>query len=51
MPSPVMAVSQLVFYIPCPFTESVDTVNPRYNDNICSQKCCHYNEFAVVKNL
>ena len=28
------------------------TVNPRscYNDSICSQRCCHYNEFAVVKN-
>ena len=27
------------------------TVNPRYNDRICSQRCCHYNEFAIVKNL
>ena len=26
------------------------TMNPRYNDSICSHKCCHYNEFAVVKN-
>ena len=26
------------------------TVNPRYNDSICSQSCCHLNEFAVVKN-
>ena len=28
----------------------VSTGNPRYNDRICSQRCCHYNEFAVVKN-
>ena len=28
-----------------------NTVNPRYNDNICSQRRCHYNEIAVVKNL
>ena len=27
-----------------------DTVNPRYSDNICSRKRCHYNEFAVVEN-
>ena len=26
------------------------TVNPRYNDSICSQRCCHLNEFAVVQN-
>ena len=26
------------------------SVKPRYNDRICSQRCCHYNEFAVVKN-
>ena len=24
-------------------------VNPRFNDNICFQRCCHLNEFAVVK--
>ena len=24
------------------------TVNPRYNDSICSQKMCYYNEFAVL---
>ena len=26
------------------------TVNPRYNDSICSKRYGHYNEFAVVKN-
>ena len=26
------------------------TVNPLYNDNVCSSICCHYNEFTVVKN-
>ena len=26
------------------------TVNPCYNGSICSQKCCHYNKFAVLKN-
>ena len=30
--------------------QSVGTVNPRYNDRICSQRCCHYNEFVAVKN-
>ena len=25
-------------------------MNSRYNDSICSQRCCHYNEFAAVKN-
>ena len=29
---------------------NVITVNPRYNDSICSEKCCHYNEFAALKN-
>ena len=28
----------------------VNTVNFRYNDRIHSQRCCHHNEFAVVKN-
>ena len=28
----------------------VTTVNPRYNGSICSQKCYHYNELAVLKN-
>ena len=27
------------------------TVSPRYNDNICSQRYCHHNEFAVIKNI
>ena len=26
------------------------TVNPPYSDNICSQRHCHQNEFAVVQN-
>ena len=26
------------------------TVNPRYNDSICSQRRCHNNTFAVVEN-
>ena len=26
------------------------TVNSGYKDSICSQKYCHQNEFAVVKN-
>ena len=25
-------------------------VNPRYNNSICSQRRCHYNEFAFVEN-
>ena len=25
------------------------TNNPRYNDKICSQRCCQYNDFAVVR--
>ena len=39
-----------------PFTDSRSmqifqiTVKPRYNDSICSQGRCHFNEFAVVKN-
>ena len=28
----------------------LNTVNPCYNDSICSEKCYHYNEFAVLKN-
>ena len=32
------------------FFWSIHAVNPRYNDRICYQRCCHYNEFAVVKN-
>ena len=24
-------------------------MNSRFNDNICFQRCCHLNEFAVVK--
>ena len=28
----------------------VSTVNPRYNDSICSQGRRHQNEFAVVEN-
>ena len=27
----------------------VDTASPRYNDSICFQRCCHLNEFTVVK--
>ena len=27
------------------------TANPHYNENICFQRRCHFNEFAVVKNL
>ena len=30
-------------------TYRINTVNPRYNDSICSQRCCHYNEFAALK--
>ena len=29
---------------------NTSTVNPRYNDSICSQRRCHENEFAVVDN-
>ena len=32
------------------WVSSLDTVNPRYKDRICFQRCCHYNDFAVVKN-
>ena len=29
---------------------TLNTVNLHYNGSICSQRCCHYNKFAVVKN-
>ena len=40
--------SPALFTIICTYKPS--TVNPRYNDSICSKRYCHYNEFAVVKN-
>ena len=27
------------------------TSEPRYNDNVCSQRRCNQNEFAVVQNI
>ena len=31
------------------YNASYTTVNTRYNDRICSQRCCHYNGFAFCK--
>ena len=39
----------LFCYVPF-FFSLFFTVNPRYNDSICSQRRCHLSEFAVVQN-
>ena len=39
----------LFCYVPFFFSLFI-TVNPRYNDSICSKRRCHLSEFAVVRN-